>query len=67
MKVKIQDHEELVRDTVNQAVLNKDLTSLEAYRARRAMQWQKDAELREIKEEISELKELLHQLVKEKT
>ena len=65
-KLKIENHEELVRDTKTQAVLNTDLSSLQAYKKRREIQRQKDAELQEIKEEMSEIKGLLHQLLAEK-
>jgi hypothetical protein len=66
-KLKIENHEELVRDTKTQAVLNTDLSSLQAYKKRREIQRQKDAELQEIKEEMSEIKGLLHQLLAEKS
>ena len=66
MKVKVRDHEELVRDTETQAVLNTDLSSLEQYRKRRETLRKKDEELTHIKEEISELKTMLQQLLAEK-
>jgi len=61
--LKIQDHEELVRDVETRAVLNTDLTSLQRYKARRQKLWEKDQEFQEMKTEISELKALLHQLI----
>ena len=66
MKVKIKDHDDLVRDTNTQAVLNKDLSSLEQYRKRRETLRQKDQEISQIKEDISELKSMLQQLLAEK-
>lgn len=66
MKVKVKDHEDLVRDTQTQAVLNSDLTSLQAYKNRREALRKKDNELESLKEEVSELKDLVHKLLAEK-
>ena len=63
MKVKVQDHENLVKDTVTKAVLNTDLTSLEAYRAHRNKQRQKDGEIERLKEDVKEIKDILQLLV----
>lgn len=68
-KVKIKGHEDLLRDTSNQAVISTDLSSLENYRARRNKQRETDNKLNEIddlKSEIKEIKSLLRQLVGEK-
>ena len=62
-KVKIQDHEELVRDAETQAVLNTDLTSLEAYRKQRNRIRQKDDEVKTIRQELDEIKDILQLLV----
>lgn len=62
-KVKILDHEELVRDMKTQAVLNRDMTSLEAYRARRDSIRRKDEEVKSLREDIDQIKELLTHLV----
>lgn len=65
-KLKIVDHDDLVRDTKTQAVVSTDLSSLEQYRARRNRQFEMDEKLGEIdnlKAEISEIKDLLHLLV----
>jgi len=68
-KLIIQEDETLVRDTKNNAILNRDMTALEKYRAKR----QKDYEIlktvnevKEMKSELSEIKTLLHQLIAEK-
>jgi hypothetical protein len=66
MKVKVKDHDDLVRDTKTQAVLNSDLTSLQAYKKRRDALRKKDNELESLKEEVSELKDLVHKLLAEK-
>jgi len=66
MKVKVQDHDNLVRDTNTQAVLNTDLTSLEAYKQRRDALRKKDTEVESLKNEVSELKQLVQNLLAEK-
>ena len=63
MKLKVQDHEHLVKDTKTHAVLNTDLTSLEAYRAQRNKQRQKDDEIVRLKEDVKEIKDILQLLV----
>jgi hypothetical protein len=67
MKLKVKDHDDLVRDTQTQAVLNSDLTSLQAYKKRRDALRKKDSELESLKEEVSELKDLVHKLLAEKS
>lgn len=63
MKLKVKDHENLVKDTVTKAVLNTDLTSLEAYRAHRNKQIQKDNDIKRLKEDVKEIKDILQLLV----
>ena len=63
MKLKVKDHENLVKDTETKAVLNTDLTSLEAYRAHRNKQIQKDNEIETLKEDVKEIKDILQLLV----
>jgi len=63
MKVKVENHENLVKDTETKAVLNTDLSSLEAYRAHRRKQRQKDEEVKTIRQELDEIKAVLHLLV----
>jgi hypothetical protein len=62
-KVKIQDHEELVRDAETQAVLNTDLSSLESYRKHRERIRQKDDEVKTIRQELDEIRNILELLV----
>lgn len=65
-KLIIEDNEHLVRDTKTGAILNTDLSALDKYKMRRKQQWelqQKLGELDAVKEEISEVKALLHQLL----
>lgn len=66
MKVKVKDNEDLVRDTQTKAVLNTDLTSLQAYKQRRDALRKKDTELESLKNEVSELKQLVQNLLAEK-
>jgi hypothetical protein len=63
MKLKVKDHENLVKDTETKAVLNTDLTSLQAYRAHRNKQRQKDNEIETLKEDVKEIKDILQLLV----
>lgn len=63
MKLKVKDYENLVKDTETKAVLNTDLTSLEAYRAHRNKQRQKDNEIETLKEDVKEIKNILQLLV----
>jgi len=62
-KLKIENHEELVRDAETQAVLNTDLTSLEQYKARREKERKKENEVRQIRQDLDEMKTLLKVLV----
>lgn len=61
--LKIKDHEELLRDTESQAVINTDMSSLELYRARRERERNKDSEISSLKQEINEIKDILKLLV----
>jgi len=64
MKVlKIKDNEDLVRDTKSNAVLNTDMSSLEKYRARRDKERQMSSDVEELKQRMSNIESLLHQLV----
>jgi len=63
MKLKVKDHENLVKDTQTKAVLNTDLTSLQAYRAHRNKQRKKDGEIERLKEDVKEIKDILQLLV----
>jgi hypothetical protein len=71
-KLKIVDNENLVRDVQSQAVLNTDMTALEKYRAKRNRDNEISHSLEEVKtlkDEVAEIKEMLtqlYQLVKEK-
>jgi len=65
MKCRIVDNEDLVRDMDSSAVLNDDLTSLENYKMRRDIERKKESEINQMKQEIGEIKSMLHQLITE--
>ena len=60
---KVENEETLRRDSTNSAILETDMNSLELYRRRREQVKQKDKEIQEMKEEISNLKDLVHSLI----
>lgn len=61
--IKIKDNEHLVRDAKSNAVLNTDISSLQRYRAKRNKDKQMLEDFNDLKKEVSELKELITQLV----
>ena len=72
--VPIENDKTFVRDTSNRAVLNTDVSSLERYYIQRKVAKQRIKEQEEVKErvdkieeDISEIKEMLHQLIKMRT
>ena len=60
---KVENEETLRRDSTNSAILETDMNSLELYRRRREQVKQKDKEIQEMREEISNLKDLVHSLI----
>ena len=60
---KVENEETLRRDSKNSAILETDMNSLELYRRRREQVKQKDKEIQEMKEEISNLKDLVYSLI----
>jgi predicted transcriptional regulator len=63
MKLKIENEETLIRDTKSNAVLNNDMSALQQYRARRNKDLQLRNDVEDLKQDMSEIKELLKQLV----
>jgi len=63
MKLKVQDNENLVKDTITHAVLNTDKTSLQSYKEHRKKQKQRDNEIEHLKEDVAEIKNILQLLV----
>lgn len=65
-KVKIENNDDIVRDTNTSAVLNVDIQSLKDYKARRARQKEIDRSLDRVdklESDISEIKSLLVKLL----
>lgn len=62
-KVKVEGHPGLVRDTNSGAILNINSSEIEAARERKKLRKQKDQEFENLKNEVSEIKELLLKLV----
>jgi len=69
MKVKVDGHPNLVRDTRSQAIINTDSSAYARYMARKVKTAKKDDEIREVirdvnglKNEIREIKDLLIEL-----
>jgi len=68
-KLIIEQDETLVRDTKSNAILNTDMTALEKYRAGRKRQMEiaeKIDEIDTLKEEISEIKIMLYELLNQR-
>ena len=55
----IEDDENLVRDMNNKAILNTNMTALQAYRKRR----DRDKEMDQLRTDVDEIKSLLKQLL----
>lgn len=60
---KVENEETLRRDSTNSAILETDMNSLELYKRRREQVKQKDKEIQEMREEIANLKDLVHSLI----
>ena len=60
---KVKNEETLRRDSTNSAILETDMNSLELYKRRREQVKQKDKEIQEMREEIANLKDLVHSLI----
>lgn len=65
--VPIENQEDLVRDNESGAVLNTNLNSLQRYRAKRDKDRKMREEFNRMKDDMSEIKSLLAQLVRDKT
>ena len=61
--VPIKDQDALVRDNESGAVLNTDLHALKSYRAKRDRDRKMQKEFEQMKDDMSEIKSLLAQLV----
>jgi len=66
MKLRVKDNEKFVRDTKNLAILNTDPDSLKKHELKMEQlrkQKQRDEEINSIKNDISELKSMLRELI----
>jgi len=61
--LKITDEEELIRDVDTRAVLNSNMSSLEKYKARRNKEREMSNDVQNLKQDVSEIKSLLKQLL----
>lgn len=62
-KVKVEGHTGLVKDTKTGAILNINSTEVEQARERKRLRKQKDKEFEDLKNEVGEIKNLLHKLI----
>ena len=61
--VKVQGHNGYVRDKSNGAILNINNEEIEAAKRRKAERLNKDKEISELKNEVSDIKKMLTQIV----
>lgn len=62
-KIKVEGQNGLVRDTKSGAILNINSTEVEQARERKRLRKQKDKEFEDLKNEVGEIKDLLHKLI----
>jgi SRSO17 transposase len=62
-KVKVEGHTGLVKDTKTGAILNINSTEVEQAKERKRLRKQKDKEFEDLKNEVGEIKDLLHKLI----
>ena len=62
-RINVEGHSNLVRDTNSGAILNINKSEVEIARARKEARRQKDRELEDLKNEVGEIKNLLHKLI----
>tara|TARA_A100001035_G_scaffold243597_1_gene210702 strand:+ start:781 stop:984 length:204 start_codon:yes stop_codon:yes gene_type:complete len=64
MKVGIEGHNSLVRDTRTMAIINTDSSALEAARRRQKEAQNKANELQQLKDDVAELKQMMKEVLK---
>ena len=64
MKVGIEGHNNLVRDTRTMAVINTDNSALEAARRRQQEAQNKADEMKQLKDDVAELKLMMKEVLK---
>ena len=61
--IKVEGHPNLVRDKNTGAILNINKTEIEASRIKKEKEKQKDREIEQLKNDVSEIKSMLNKLV----
>jgi hypothetical protein len=61
--IKVEGHPNLVRDKNSGAILNINKTEIEANRIRKEREKQKNKEIEQLKNDVSEIKSMLNKLV----
>ena len=62
--IPVEGHSSLVRDPASNAILNTDTTQYEAYIKARNEARKKEKEIKDLKDEVEELKRLVNDLVR---
>jgi hypothetical protein len=65
-KLKVQDHEDYVRDSSTNAIINTDVKSYRQYMKKINTQRQTKEDIRDLQNEMSEIKELLIKILEKK-
>ena len=65
-KIKVQDHEDYVRDSSTNAIINTDIKSYKQYMTKINAQKQTKEDIRDLQNEMSEIKELLIKILEKK-
>tara|TARA_B100001093_G_scaffold516482_1_gene595366 strand:- start:13180 stop:13389 length:210 start_codon:yes stop_codon:yes gene_type:complete len=65
-KIKVQDHENYVRDSSTNAIINTDIKSYKQYMTKINAQRQTKEDIRDLQNEMSEIKELLIKILEKK-
>lgn len=61
--IKVEDHVGLVRDRTTRAILNINKNEIREAKLRKEVRKQKEQELDDIKNELRDLKEIVHKLI----
>lgn len=69
MKLKVEEYSQFVKDTESKAIINTDVNALNVYKMQRKKAMRSvelEKEVSQLKEDISEIKNLLSQLINNK-
>lgn len=66
-ELKVEGESALVRDTSNNAIINKDRRAWREFKERRRSQKEKDATISNLQDEVDQLKKLVNQLLESQT